>query len=147
VVAATTSPAPSPIVDTERGWAKNHIDEYLAGKTPEFRHGAPVALLTTQGRSSGTWHRTALIGADDGDRVLLVGSGGGDEHPDWYLNLSVNPRVWVQKDGTEFWAVAHTADADEKPPLWEKMVAIFPDYADYQQNTERQIPVVVLERE
>ena len=138
---------PSPIVDTSRPWAKAHIDEYLAGKEPEFRHGAPVALITTQGRNTGTWHRTALIGAEDGDRVMLVGSGGGDAHPDWYLNLVANPRVWLQKDGAEFWAVARTATSEEKPALWDRMVAIYPDYAEYQQNTDREIPVVILERE
>ena len=139
--------APRPIVDTDRGWAKGHIDEYLAGKVPMYRHGAPVALLTTRGRASGTWRRTALIGAGDGDRVLLVASGGGDSFPDWYLNLTADPRVWVQKDGTEFWAVARTANADEKPALWDKMVELFPDYADYQTKTDRDIPVVILDRE
>jgi deazaflavin-dependent oxidoreductase (nitroreductase family) len=139
--------APSPIIDTERGWAKDHIDEYLSGKTPMFRHGAPVALVTTKGRKSGDWRRTALIGADDGDRVILVASGGGDQYPAWYLNLDAEPRVWVQKDGTEFWTIAHTADATEHAALWPKMVALFPDYEDYQKNTTRDIPVIVLERE
>jgi deazaflavin-dependent oxidoreductase (nitroreductase family) len=143
-------PAPSPIVDTDRAWAKNHIDEYLAtdGAKPDFKYGAPVVLLTTRGRKSGEWRRTALIGAGDGDDVILVASlGGAPKHPVWYLNLQANPRVWVQQGGDGFWAVAHTADANEKPRLWDKMVGLFPDYAEYQTKTDRDLPVVILERE
>lgn len=143
-------PAPAHIIDTDRAWAKNHIDEYLAtdGAKPDFKYGAPVVLLTTRGRKSGDWRRTALIGASDGDNVILVASlGGAPKHPVWYLNLQADPRVWVQQGGDAFWAVAHTADATEKPSLWDKMVGLFPDYADYQTKTDRDIPVVILERE
>jgi deazaflavin-dependent oxidoreductase (nitroreductase family) len=142
--------APSPIIDTERAWAKNHIDEYLAtdGVKPDFKYGAPVVLLTTRGRKSGDWRRTALIGASDGDDIILVASlGGAPQHPVWYLNLQADPRVWIQQGGDSFWALARTADATEKPRLWEKMVGLFPDYADYQTKTDRDLPVVILERE
>ncbi|HEX4057790.1 MAG TPA: nitroreductase family deazaflavin-dependent oxidoreductase [Galbitalea sp.] len=145
-----TEAAPSPILDTDRAWAKNHIDEYLAtnGEKPVFRYNAPIVLLTTKGRKSGDWRRTALIGASDGNNVIIVASlGGAPKHPVWYLNLEANPRVWVQQGGDAFWAVARTAEAAEKPRLWEKMVGLYPDYSDYQKKTERDIPVVVLERE
>jgi deazaflavin-dependent oxidoreductase (nitroreductase family) len=79
--------------------------------------------------------------------VILVASlGGAPKHPIWYLNLQANPRVWIQQGGEAFWAVAHTASAEEKPRLWDKMVGLFPDYADYQLKTERDIPVVILKR-
>ncbi|MEJ1229446.1 MAG: nitroreductase family deazaflavin-dependent oxidoreductase [Galbitalea sp.] len=145
-----TEPAPSPIVDSDRDWVRKQIDEYVEtdGKEPTFRYGAPLVLLTTRGRKSGEWRRTCLIGASDGTGVVVVASmGGAPTHPVWYLNLEANPRVWVQQGAETFWAVAHTADAKEKPRLWEKMVALYPDYADYQEKTDRQIPVVILERE
>jgi deazaflavin-dependent oxidoreductase (nitroreductase family) len=141
--------APSPIVDSEAEWVKKQIDEYVAtdGRKPEFRGGAPLVLITFQGRRSGEWRRTCLIGASDGDEVIIVASkGGAPEHPVWYLNIESNPRVWVQQGAESFWTVAHTAGPDEKPRLWDKMVGLYPDYAEYQKKTDRDIPVVVLER-
>jgi deazaflavin-dependent oxidoreductase (nitroreductase family) len=150
-----SQPAPSPIVDNESGWVKKQIDQYLAtdGEKPVFKYGAPLLLITSQGRKSGEWRRTCLIGATDpdgenGDDVIIVASiGGAPKHPVWYLNIEANPRVWVQQGAEAFWTVAHTADAAEKPRLWEKMVGLYPDYADYQEKTDRVIPVVVLVRE
>ena len=129
---------------------KKQIDEYVAtdGERPEFRGGAPLVLITTRGRKSGEWRRTCLIGASDGDDVVIVASiGGAPKHPVWYLNLEANPRVWVQQGAESFWAIAHTADEAEKPRLWDKMVGLYPDYADYQKKTDRVIPVVILKRE
>jgi F420H(2)-dependent quinone reductase len=118
------------------------------GERPEFRGGAPLVLITTRGRKSGEWRRTCLIGASDGDDVVIVASiGGAPKHPVWYLNLEANPRVWVQQGAESFWAIAHTADEAEKPRLWDKMVGLYPDYADYQKKTDRVIPVVILKRE
>jgi deazaflavin-dependent oxidoreductase (nitroreductase family) len=145
-----TSPAPSPIIDNDADWVKKQIEEYIAtdGARPVFKYGAPLVLITTQGRKSGEWRRTCLIGSSDGDDVILVASlGGAPKHPVWYLNLLDNPRVWVQQGAESFWAVAHTADDTEKPRLWDKMVGLYPEYADYQVKTDRVIPVVVLERE
>jgi deazaflavin-dependent oxidoreductase (nitroreductase family) len=145
-----TSAAPSPIIDNDADWVKKQIDEYVAtdGERPEFRGGAPLVLITTRGRKSGEWRRTCLIGASDGDDVVIVASiGGAPKHPVWYLNLEANPRVWVQQGAESFWAIAHTADEAEKPRLWDKMVGLYPDYADYQKKTDRVIPVVILKRE
>jgi len=145
-----TSVAPSPIIDNDADWVKKQIDEYVAtdGERPEFRGGAPLVLITTRGRKSGEWRRTCLIGASDGDDVVIVASiGGAPKHPVWYLNLEANPRVWVQQGAESFWAIAHTADEAEKPRLWDKMVGLYPDYADYQKKTDRVIPVVILTRE
>jgi F420H(2)-dependent quinone reductase len=145
-----TQPAPSPIRDSEQGWVKAQIDEYVAtdGAKPVFRQGAPLVLITTQGAKSGVWRRTCLIGASDGSDVVIVASkGGAPKHPSWYHNLEANPRVWVQQGADTFWTVAHTATPDEKPRLWDKMVGLYSDYADYQVKTDRDIPVVVLVRE
>jgi deazaflavin-dependent oxidoreductase (nitroreductase family) len=142
-----TEGAPTPIVDSPFDWVKKQIDEYIEtdGVRPVFRYGAPLVLITTKGRRSGTWHRTCLIGTSDGENVIVVAStGGAPKHPVWYLNLEANQRVWVQQGARSFWTTAHTATPEEKPRLWEKMVGLYPDYADYQTRTDREIPVVVL---
>jgi deazaflavin-dependent oxidoreductase (nitroreductase family) len=104
-------------------------------------------LLTTRGRRSGKLRRTALIYGRDGERYLVVGSqGGADKHPSWYLNLAENPDVEVQVGADAFPARARTATAKEKPKLWRIMASIWPDYDTYQAKTDRDIPVVILER-
>jgi deazaflavin-dependent oxidoreductase (nitroreductase family) len=105
-------------------------------------------LLTTTGRKSGELRTTPLIYGRDGESLLIVASKGGtDEPPAWYLNLSANPEVEVQVKGDRFKARARTAGAEEKPEMWRTMVAEWPAYDEYQQRTEREIPVVVLERD
>jgi deazaflavin-dependent oxidoreductase (nitroreductase family) len=112
-----------------------------------IERGAPTLLLTTRGRKSGRLHRTALIYGRDGDDYVVVGSDGGSaKHPNWYLNLAENPDVGVQVSADRFAGRARTATARERPALWERMVAIFPQYAEYQQKTTREIPIVIIER-
>jgi F420H(2)-dependent quinone reductase len=145
-----TEAAPVPIVDSDLDWVKKQIDEYIAtdGASPVFRYGAPLVLITVKGRKSGKWMRTCLIGTSDGTDVVIVASkGGSPENPGWYRNIEANPRVWVQQGAESFWTTAHTATAEEKPRLWDLMVGLYPDYADYQKKTDRQIPVVVLRRD
>lgn len=109
--------------------------------------GTTVLILTTTGRRSGEPRSTPLIYGRAGDQYMVVASqGGAPTHPSWYLNLSANPEVEVQVRGERFAARAHTATAQEKPALWEAMVEQWPNYADYQRQTTRDIPVVVLER-
>ncbi|MEF2979258.1 nitroreductase family deazaflavin-dependent oxidoreductase [Subtercola sp. YIM 133946] len=144
--AAGTSPE-NPI-DNDAEWVKKQIEEYLAtdGEKPTFKGGAPLVLLTTQGRTSGEWRRTCLIGAEDEGRQILVASlGGAPKHPAWYLNLQANPEVVVQNKGAIIRGTARTATAEEKPALWAKMVSLYPDYADYQTKTDREIPVVIVD--
>lgn len=76
----------------------------------------------------------------------MASRGGSDKHPSWYLNLVENPDVQVQVKGDRFTARARTATPEEKPELWQIMRAHWPDYDRYQRRTEREIPVVVLER-
>jgi deazaflavin-dependent oxidoreductase (nitroreductase family) len=100
-----------------------------------------------RGRSSGKRYRTALIYGRDGDNYIVVASkGGAPEHPEWYRNLVANPEVEVQVGGDRFKARARTANAEERPKLWDLMASIWPAYNDYQTKTDRQIPVVILER-
>lgn len=106
-----------------------------------------VLLLTTTGRKSGEERTTPLIYQRHGDHLLLVASNGGsDAPPTWYLNLSEDPQVGLQVKGDRFTARARDATPDEKPDMWRTMTATWPAYDDYQRSTEREIPVVVLER-
>jgi deazaflavin-dependent oxidoreductase (nitroreductase family) len=142
-------PAEPDVIDSPTPWVAEHINRYLQtdGADGHEWRGAPTLLLTTRGRKSGTLRRSALIYGRDGDRVLVVGSKGGSPTPPaWYLNLTSDPEVEVQIGAEKFRARAHTADANEKPALWQTMVAIWPAYDEYQTKTSREIPVIVLER-
>jgi len=106
-----------------------------------------VLLLTTTGRSSGEERTTPLIYGRSGDDYLVVAShGGSPTPPGWYRNLTEQPEIEVQVLADRFRARARTATADEKPAMWQEMVSHWPAYDEYQQRTEREIPVVVLER-
>ena len=113
----------------------------------QWRNDTTILLLTTTGRKSGKERTSALIYRDWEDKQLIVASkGGADQPPAWYLNLENDPAVVVQIKGDRFRAKARVATPDEKPAMWEHMVQVWPDYANYQAKTERDIPVVVLER-
>jgi deazaflavin-dependent oxidoreductase (nitroreductase family) len=138
------------VVDSPRGWVNKHIRRYVASGGAdghEWRPGVPTLLLTTRGRRSGLLRRTALIYGRDGDSYLVVASQGGARvHPGWYFNLEADPRVTVQVGPDEFQARARAATAEERARLWPEMTRIWPAYDDYQSKTDRQIPIVVLER-
>jgi deazaflavin-dependent oxidoreductase (nitroreductase family) len=90
---------------------------------------------------------TPLIFVTNGDDPVVIASkGGAPEHPDWYLNLAADPHVQVQVKADIFDAVARVAQGPERERLWNEALKAWPQYADYQRATEREIPVVVLER-
>ncbi|HEY7619009.1 MAG TPA: nitroreductase family deazaflavin-dependent oxidoreductase [Solirubrobacteraceae bacterium] len=128
-----------------------HVKRYIETDGEEghdWRNGAPVLLITTTGRRSGEPRTTPLIYGRNGDDYLIVASkGGAAEPPAWYRNLSSDPHVNVQVKADKFAARARTASPDEKAGLWRTMTEIWPAYDEYQAKTEREIPVVVLERE
>jgi deazaflavin-dependent oxidoreductase (nitroreductase family) len=131
-------------------FGKEHVERYQATDGEEgyiWRNGVTVLILTTTGRRTGKQRSTPLIFRQHGDDCLVVASkGGADQPPEWYLNLQANPRVQVQIKGDKFAARARTATPEEKPQLWREMTEIWPEYDEYQTKTEREIPVVVLER-
>jgi deazaflavin-dependent oxidoreductase (nitroreductase family) len=105
----------------------------------------PVLLLTTRGRKSGRERTTPLMFTRDGDNLVLIASvGGAPRNPGWYWNLQGQDAV-VQIGSERRRVRARDARGDERERLWAKMVALYPSYAEYQQKTSRQIPVVVLE--
>jgi deazaflavin-dependent oxidoreductase (nitroreductase family) len=107
--------------------------------------GKPVVLLSTIGARSGKLRKTPLMRVEhDGQYAIVASLGGAPKHPVWYYNVKKNPRVELQ-DGTASGDYdAREVFGDEKAIWWERAVAAFPDYADYQQKTDRQIPVFVL---
>jgi deazaflavin-dependent oxidoreductase (nitroreductase family) len=136
--------------DSPTGWVADHVRTYLEteGRDGHTWNGVPTLLITIRGHKSGKLRRTALIYGRDGDRYVVVASrGGAPQHPAWYLNLTENPEVQVQVGAESFTARARTATPQEKPSLWKTMTSIWPDYDNYQRKTDREIPVVVLERE
>ena len=113
-----------------------------------WRRGSKILLLTTTGRTSGEQRTTPLIYEDAGDRLVIVASkGGSPEDPGWYRNLVKDPQVELQVKGDVFPAHARTATGDEREELWELAARQWPDYDAYQQKTDLEIPVVVLERD
>ncbi len=131
-------------------FGREHIERYRAtdGEEGHDWQGTQTLLLTTRGRKSGEPRTTPLIYAPHGDDAytVIASKGGSDAPPAWYLNLSEDPEVEVQVKGDSFKARARTASQEEKPELWRTMVSEWPAYDEYQQKTEREIPVVVLER-
>jgi len=131
-------------------FGKEHVERYRetdGAEGHDWQGGTSVLILETKGRKSGEPRPTPLIYGQNGDDYLLVASkGGSDTPPAWYLNLQENPEVDVQVKGYRFKATARTATDEEKPRLWEIMVEEWPAYNDYQDKTDREIPVVILER-
>ena len=113
----------------------------------DWKEGSSVLLLTTKGRKSGQERTTPLIyGTADDSYVIVASNGGDDTAPGWFANIEADPDVEVQVLDDVFPARARTATPDGKPELWEQMVGHWPHYDAYQERTDREIPVVVLER-
>jgi deazaflavin-dependent oxidoreductase (nitroreductase family) len=148
----THPPAQLPeIVDNPDVWVAEHIREYVAtdGRRGHRLSGwkASTLLLVTRGRRSGKLRRTALAyGEHDGRYVIVASNGGAERHPSWYLNLVEAPAVQVQVRDDRFAARARDATADERPALWRLMTSLSPALEDYQRESGREIPVVILER-
>jgi deazaflavin-dependent oxidoreductase (nitroreductase family) len=124
------------------------IEEFRAndGRVGGMFEGAPMLLLTHTGRKSGTKYTTPLVHTRDGDDYVIIASkGGADTHPVWYLNLQADPHVHVEVGNDAFDAVATIhADGAERERLYAAQAALMPNFKEYEQNTERVIPVVVL---
>ncbi|MFD3484262.1 nitroreductase family deazaflavin-dependent oxidoreductase [Streptomyces sp. NPDC058665] len=131
-------------------FGKEHVKRYQEtdGEVGHiWENGTTTLILTTTGRKSGEQRSTPLIYRDHGDDVMVVAShGGADLDPQWYRNIQADPEVRVQVKGDRFIARARTATAEERPELWRRMAEVWPAYDEYETKTDREIPVVVLER-
>jgi deazaflavin-dependent oxidoreductase (nitroreductase family) len=134
---------------TQLLFGQEHVRRYREtnGEEGHDWQGTHTLILTTTGRKTGQERSTPLIYGRSGDDYLVVASkGGAAEPPAWYLNLEADPEVEIQVKADRFKVRARTASADEKPGMWSTMTAQWPAYDDYQRKTDRDIPVVVLER-
>jgi deazaflavin-dependent oxidoreductase (nitroreductase family) len=126
------------------------IEQFRANRGEILRgmfKGAPILLLTTRGAKSGASYTTPLAYTRDGDRLVVIASkGGAPTHPGWYHNLVTNPEVTVEVGPEQFEARATPAQGEERERLFDAQAARMPGFAEYQRNTARRIPVVVLER-
>jgi len=129
-------------------FGQEHVDRYRAtgGEEGHEWRGTQTLLLTTTGRRSGEERTTPLIYAPHGDAFAIVASNGGSPTPPaWYLNLAEDPEVEVQVKSDVFRAKARTADPEERAAIWPTMTTEWPAYDEYQERTEREIPIVLLE--
>jgi deazaflavin-dependent oxidoreductase (nitroreductase family) len=128
---------------------QNLIDEFRTGdgKVTGPFEGAPLLLLTTTGAKTGRKHTTPLVYFSDGDRIAVFGSkGGAPTHPAWYHNLVKHPEVTVELPGEAFEARAVTVEGDERTRIWTAQKELMPGFKEYEEKTDREIPVIVLER-
>jgi deazaflavin-dependent oxidoreductase (nitroreductase family) len=118
------------------------------GKVGGPFEGSNLLLLTTRGARSGASHTTPLGYLTDGNRFVVVASAAGaHRNPAWFHNARANPEVTVELGTTTFQAVATVPPHEERDALWTKVIEAMPGYADYQKQTDRVIPVVVLTRD
>ncbi|MDQ2998462.1 MAG: nitroreductase family deazaflavin-dependent oxidoreductase [Chloroflexota bacterium] len=125
------------------------IEEFRAngGKVGGPFEGGNMLLLTTTGAKSGQPRISPLAYSTDGDNMLIIASkGGAPTNPDWFYNLSANPVVTVERGTETFQARATVPEAAERDRLFDQVSAQMPGFAEYQRNTTRKIPVVVLEK-
>jgi deazaflavin-dependent oxidoreductase (nitroreductase family) len=130
-----------------RALNKTHATVYRRsdGRVWGTMFGGPVLLLNTTGRKSGHLRTNPLLYIKDGeDFVLIASNGGASSHPAWYLNLRANPVATVEVGERKVRVRAEEVDGEEKARLWQKMVAMYSSYDDYQEKTDREIPLLVL---
>ena len=129
-------------------WAADQVATYESsgGTEGTTLNGMPVVILTSRGAKTGKLRKTPLMRVEhDGVYAVVASLGGAPKNPVWYYNVVADPHVEL-RDGTEVYdMVAREVHGEEKAQWWERAVAAFPDYADYQTRTDREIPVFVLE--
>jgi deazaflavin-dependent oxidoreductase (nitroreductase family) len=128
-------------------WARAQAELFEATNGAEGAElrGMPIIVLTSVGAKSGLLRKTALMRVEhDGEYAVVASLGGAPKHPVWYFNLLKNPNVELQDGAVKREFVAREITGDEKATWWRRAVAAYPPYADYQEKTERQIPVFLL---
>ena len=141
----------SEYVPSPRDWVKEQVELYEGSQGAEGTTlrdtGLPVIIVTNRGRKTGATRKTPLMRAVDGKNYILVGSmGGAPKHPVWYYNLKADPKVEVRDEGAVYSMQAReVVDPGERQRLWDIAVAAYPPYQEYQDKTDRVIPVFIAE--
>jgi F420H(2)-dependent quinone reductase len=139
-------------VPSPRDWVRDQVELYeRSGGTDGTTlrdTGLPVIIVTHTGNKTGAIRKTPLMRVKDGANYVLVGSmGGAPTHPVWYHNLTADPRAVMIQDGPEpFDAEVREVTGAERDEWWERAVAAYPPYAEYQEKTDRVIPVLIARR-
>jgi len=130
-------------------WVRDQVDLYESsgGTKGTTLRGMRVVLLATRGVKSGKLRKTPLMRVEhEGTYAIVASLGGASKNPVWYYNVVADPHVEL-RDGPDSWDMtAREISGEEKAAWWERCVAAYPDYAEYQKKTEREIPVFLLER-
>ena len=129
-------------------WVREQTRKILDTGTTEGIEvrGAPIVLLTLRGARTGKLRYTPVMRVEhDGRYAVIASKGGSPEHPSWYHNIRANPEVRLQDGAVTHDYVAREVEGAEREQWWERAVAAFPSYAEYQAKTDRRIPVLVLE--
>jgi deazaflavin-dependent oxidoreductase (nitroreductase family) len=129
-------------------WARKQAEAYEAseGARSADLRGRPIIVLTSVGAKTGKLRKTALMRVEHGGLYAVVASkGGAATNPVWYHNLTHNPHVELQDGAVKRYFEAREVGGDQKATWWDRAVEVWPDYANYQKKTRRQIPVFVLE--
>jgi F420H(2)-dependent quinone reductase len=133
-------------------WVRDQVAEYEASGGQRASTladtGLPVVIITTRGNKSGKIRKIALMRVEhDGKYALVASKGGAPEHPVWYYNLTADPKAVRIQDGPEpFDAEVRVLSGPEREQWWERAVAAYPPYAEYQEKTDREIPVFLATR-
>lgn len=128
--------------------SREQVEEYESsrGQRGNTMRGMPVVILTTIGARSGKLRKTPLMRVEhDGTYAVVASLGGAPSNPVWYYNVLAHPDVELQDGPEPHDFRAREVHGEEKATWWKRCVAAYPDYADYQAHTEREIPVFVLE--
>jgi F420H(2)-dependent quinone reductase len=138
-------------VPSPAAWVRDQVEEYEgsggASGTTLADTGLPVVIVTNRGAKTGAVRKTPLMRVEhEGSYAAVASKGGAPKNPVWYYNLVANPHVEVQ-DGPDKWEMtARELTGEERAAWWERAVAAYPPYAEYQERTSRLIPVFVLEK-
>jgi deazaflavin-dependent oxidoreductase (nitroreductase family) len=135
-------------VPSSAEWVRDQVELYerSGGLEGTTLRDMPVVILTSRGASTGKIRKTPLMRVEhDGVYAVVASQGGAPTHPLWYHNLVADPHVELQDGPDRSYRRAREVTGDERELWWQRAVAAYPDYADYQTKTERQIPVFVLE--
>jgi deazaflavin-dependent oxidoreductase (nitroreductase family) len=133
-------------------WVREQVERYEATDGREAGTlrdtGLPVVIFTTRGNKSGKLRKTPLMRVEhDGAYLMVASQGGAPQHPVWYYNVKADPEALMVQDGADrFDARARELEGKEREVWWQRAVEAFPPYAEYQRNTDRQIPVLLAER-
>jgi deazaflavin-dependent oxidoreductase (nitroreductase family) len=129
-------------------WVRDQVATYeeSGGTEATTNRGVPVVVVTSVGAKSGKLRKNPVMRVEhDGSYALVASKGGAPEHPVWYHNMVAHPRVEIQDGPERREYTVRIAEGEERETWWERSVAVWPDYAEYQKKTDRQIPVFVAE--